>query len=356
MLHQRGGKIQVIVDCPENLVVDSDRLRLKQTILNLGRNSAKFVEEGFIRLRALVVDDHVHLFVEDSGCGIPQEKHGRLFHKYQESLDLLSQGTVRGCIRLCFCQSGSCRRLNIGCISPCLICIVGCFVKGLGLFLCKSLIDLMDGDIHLDETYDSGIAGYPGTRFVINLKRPLLVSFASNTPLVGGTAKNSKSTHSITSNDSKSSVAPSSTAKALPDSLSVLFVDDDPILRKMFKRMILNVAAPNWTIREASSGEAALQLCDAIHFDLIFVDQYMASTEKQLLGTETVEIMRAKGIKCVICGLSANEKESEFLQAGANAFSAKPFPIESVSMTKELCRILSATGPINGSIGGHIRA
>ena len=95
MLHQRGGKIQVIVDCPENLIVDSDRLRLKQTILNLGRNSAKFVEEGFIRLRALVVDDHVQLYVEDSGCGIPQEKRGRLFQKYQESLDLLSQGTVR---------------------------------------------------------------------------------------------------------------------------------------------------------------------------------------------------------------------------------------------------------------------
>jgi CheY-like chemotaxis protein len=228
-------------------------------------------------------------------------------------------------------------------------------MKGLGLFLCKSLIDLMDGEIHLDEAYDSGIAGYPGTRFVINLKRPLLVNFSSNMHMVRGTGKNSKSTHSITSDDSKSSAAPSPTAKALPDSLSVLFVDDDPILRKMFKRMILNVAAPNWTIREASSGEAALQLCDAMHFDLIFVDQYMASTEKQLLGTETVEIMRAKGIKGVICGLSANEKESEFLQAGANAFSSKPFPIESVSMTKELCRILSATEPINGSIGGRSR-
>jgi CheY-like chemotaxis protein len=209
------------------------------------------------------------------------------------------------------------------------------------LFLCKSLVDLMDGEIHLDESFDSGIDGYPGARFVINLKRPLLANFSSNMELATGAAKSPKAPQSIACDGAAGAAAPM-TARSLPDSLSVLFVDDDPILRKMFKRMILKVAAPNWTIREASSGEAALQLCDAFDFDLIFMDQYMASTEKQLLGTETVEIMRARGITCVICGLSANEKESEFLQAGANAFSSKPFPIELASMTKELCRILFA--------------
>ena len=82
----------------------------------------KFVHEGFIRLRAevVVVDNSngtvtindydcndieagtstppnstVRLYVEDSGSGIPFEKRGKLFAKYQESLDLLSQGTVR---------------------------------------------------------------------------------------------------------------------------------------------------------------------------------------------------------------------------------------------------------------------
>jgi signal transduction histidine kinase len=73
----------------------TDRLRLKQVCLNLARNSVKFIDKGFIRLRAEVIDNEVHVFIEDSGSGIPEEKKGQLFRKFQESLDSLSQGTVR---------------------------------------------------------------------------------------------------------------------------------------------------------------------------------------------------------------------------------------------------------------------
>lgn len=66
----------------------------------------------------------------------------------------------------------------------------------------------------------------------------------------------------------------------------------------------------------------------------------MASVEKQLLGTETVEALRSRGIKCRICGLSANDKETEFLEAGADTFTFKPFPCEARALTQELCRIL----------------
>jgi hypothetical protein len=41
-----------------------------------------------------------------------------------------------------------------------------------------------------------------------------------------------------------------------------------------------------------------------------------------------------------ICGLSANDKEDEFLRAGADAFCIKPFPCEQDAMTAELSRIL----------------
>jgi CheY-like chemotaxis protein len=36
---------------------------------------------------------------------------------------------------------------------------------------------------------------------------------------------------------------------------------------------------------------------DSEAYDLIFMDQHMASTEKQMLGTETVRALRAKGFK-----------------------------------------------------------
>ena len=38
----------------------------------------------------------VHVFVEDSGPGVPKEKRDYLFVKFQESLDMLSQGTGIG--------------------------------------------------------------------------------------------------------------------------------------------------------------------------------------------------------------------------------------------------------------------
>ena len=56
ILYQRDGSVDVKVDCPENLIVATDCLRLKQIMLNLGRNSTKFVHSGFIRFRAVVVN------------------------------------------------------------------------------------------------------------------------------------------------------------------------------------------------------------------------------------------------------------------------------------------------------------
>lgn len=98
LYQQRGSKVNLIVECPENLIIHVDCLRLKQVLLNLGRNSTKFIQEGFIRLKAeeVVLDgnNNVRLYVDDSGCGIPAEKRELLFAKFQESLDVLSQGTV----------------------------------------------------------------------------------------------------------------------------------------------------------------------------------------------------------------------------------------------------------------------
>jgi light-regulated signal transduction histidine kinase (bacteriophytochrome) len=94
MLPQRDTKFEVQIECPDGLAVMTDRLRLKQIVFNLARNSVKFIDRGYIRLRADVVDDEVFVYVEDSGPGIPKEKREILFNKFQESLDSLSQGTV----------------------------------------------------------------------------------------------------------------------------------------------------------------------------------------------------------------------------------------------------------------------
>jgi CheY-like chemotaxis protein len=98
--------------------------------------------------------------------------------------------------------------------------------------------------------------------------------------------------------------------------------------------------APEWTIREAANGETAILLAEEEKFDLIFCDMYMASVEKQLLGTEAVVVMRSNGFERRICGLSANDKELEFLAAGADAFLLKPIPCDAKMLRKTLHRVL----------------
>ena len=66
----------------------------------------------------------------------------------------------------------------------------------------------------------------------------------------------------------------------------------------------------------------------------------MASVEKQLLGTETVQAMRAKGVSSIICGLSANDMEVQFVKAGANAFMSKPFPCKKDALKDEVRRLM----------------
>lgn len=189
----------------------------------------------------------------------------------------------------------------------------------------------MGGKLSLDESYDSGIPGCPGARITFCLKAS---TAASNQ--AADIDNDEEVTTSLLSDEDE-------VTQVLPEGLSVLFVDDDAILRKLFVRVIQGIA-PTWIVRQASNGETALQLTDTDSFDLIFMDMYMASVEKQLLGTETVAALRAKGVTSCICGLSANDKESEFLEVGANAFLFKPFPCAEKLLRRELLRILNSKG------------
>jgi signal transduction histidine kinase/CheY-like chemotaxis protein len=306
MLYHRCDDFKVLLDCPKNLVVMTDRLRLKQIVLNLGQNAAKFVEKGFVRLRADVVDGLVQVYVEDSGPGIPREKRTRLFCKFQESLDSLNQGT------------------------------------GIGLCVCQNLIDLMHGEITLDENYESGIEGSSGSRFVIKLKT--LAIQLDSVDLETDESYLDETGHTkVTTDISFRKISLGSLPSELPEKLSVLFVDDDMLLRKLFTRSIRRIM-PTWQIQEAGNGETALKLVDGNQFDLIFMDQYMASADKQLLGTETVRALRAKGVTSRICGLSANDLKKSFLRNGANGFLIKPFPCAKEPLTRELLRILYEDG------------
>lgn len=345
LLHSRDNPFEIQVQCdPEDLDIETDVIRLKQIMVNLASNSRKFVQKGYIRLGARVMKDNaVQLYVQDSGPGIPLSKRNNLFQKYQESLDVLSQGT------------------------------------GMGLCLCKNLSELLGGKLELDGSYQSDLADCPGAAFVLNLScSPLVIDDKAEIPKkIHGINQCSVNTFKTFAGSSSSSIQHSGAALSIgsqetedkvmndssvsqvqelskppsaeveqavfqpPENLKVLFVDDDSVLRRLMVRTFQRVA-PTWELHQAANGETAIRMVDDADYDVIFLDQYMASTEKQLLGTETARELRAKGVTARICGLSANQMEESFLQAGANAFMQKPIPCRKDQILKELERVFLA--------------
>jgi CheY-like chemotaxis protein len=132
---------------------------------------------------------------------------------------------------------------------------------------------------------------------------------------------------------------------SLPERLSVLFVDDDRTLRKLFCRSARRLQR-NWEVAEAHNGETALEMVKQHHYDLIFMDQYMESTSQQLLGTEVVRVMRDSDLvdnSTTICGLSANQEKERFLSAGADYFLLKPIPCSKDALKDQIMRVLRET-------------
>ena len=68
---------------PERLpLLQADRVRLRQVLINLLSNAGKFTREGEIVLGAEAAPPHLHLWVSDSGIGIPEDQHEHIFEPF----------------------------------------------------------------------------------------------------------------------------------------------------------------------------------------------------------------------------------------------------------------------------------
>ncbi len=77
--------IELQQSVPENLpIITADSRRVRQVLLNLVSNAAKFTDEGFIHVEARVDGDFVRISVSDSGIGIPPEKLPHIFEAFTQ--------------------------------------------------------------------------------------------------------------------------------------------------------------------------------------------------------------------------------------------------------------------------------
>ena len=78
--------VTFVWDVPENLPeIEADPVRLRQIVLNLLSNAAKFTDSGEILLQARVEDERLHLLIQDTGIGIAQHDYDKLFTPFAQA-------------------------------------------------------------------------------------------------------------------------------------------------------------------------------------------------------------------------------------------------------------------------------
>ena len=99
--------------------IEHDPMRIKQILNNFISNALKNTVQGYIEVYYETDTDGIRISVSDTGCGIPPDKLGMIFERF-EKVDSFAQGA------------------------------------GLGLSICKSIVEKMNGVITVDSTMGVG--------------------------------------------------------------------------------------------------------------------------------------------------------------------------------------------------------
>ena len=258
-----------------------DEHRLRQIAYNLIGNALKFTTAGTVEVTAsLVSETDLQFSVTDTGIGISDDNINHVFEEF-------------------YTQDKSYDRMASG--------------AGLGLAICKRIVDLMGGDISVVSTFGKGT--------VFTVRVPLVLD--DNVAVYKPTTPSSYNPENL-------------------NSLNVLLVEDNDINRQIVREMLEKDGV---IISEATNGLEAVEMANKQHFDLILMDVSMPVMN----GVDaTREIRGSDGLSVAvpIIGLTAHAlpKEHEaFLAAGMNACLCKPIShdvlarnIESLFIADEL--------------------
>ncbi len=90
LVEHRRNRLELV--CSENLgEMRSDRTKVRQCLLNLLSNAAKFTGDGLIRVEATRAGDCVRLSVSDTGIGMSEDEMANLFEPFTQSRSGLSE-------------------------------------------------------------------------------------------------------------------------------------------------------------------------------------------------------------------------------------------------------------------------
>ncbi len=278
-----------------------DDVRIKQVMMNLLSNAAKYTEKGTIHLEVDYTpfggqDQEIELKVSvtDTGIGIEKEQMKDLFTKFRQADS--SRNRAKG---------GS----------------------GLGLAISKKLIDLMRGSILAKSEPGKGSEfSFTVVQGVVDA-RPCIET-DPQTVLQPSYKQESRSA----SRAGKHGKENRYTTFTAPEA-RVLLVDDNKVNLKVAEGLLRPY---QMHLETADSGMMAIEMLKNREYDLIFMDHMMP----QMDGVETTRIIRAMEEErfhaVPIIALSANAVRGArelFLEAGMNDFVPKPIEMRVMDRT-----------------------
>lgn len=267
LAEQRGITIQSHVN--DSIYIDSDRTRLKQSILNLLSNAIKYNKErGNVILSSVEKDHQLRLSVTDTGPGISSDNISKLFKPF-ERLGAEASATEG---------------------------------TGIGLALTQKLLELMNAQIGVDSELGNG------STFWINL------------PLSTHTQENIvQKLPPITENST------SNTSKDKP--YSVLYIEDNPANLKLVQRLV--AMKPHISFLAAHNAELGYELAQAHKPDLILTDINLPGMSGIDFLAKALKDTQLKNIPIAAISANALAKDVEKgIKMGFVAYLTKPINID----------------------------
>ncbi len=261
-------------------VLYGDHTRLKQIVLNILTNAAKYTKEGFIefKISSVIKDDICRLIisVEDSGIGIKSEKIDSLFTKF-DRLGVEKSITIEG--------------------------------TGLGLAITKKLVDLMHGKIVVQSVYGKG------SKFTVAIDQK------------------------IVSTTSLENIEETKEEEIRPINLEgkrILVVDDNKVNLKVALRLLQSYKVQ---VEAIDNGfDAIKKIQNKEIYDLILMDDMMP----KMSGTETFQKLKEiEDFHIPVVALTANAisgMKEKYLSLGFNDYLSKP--IEKPELNRVLTKFL----------------